>query len=90
MRGAIFTGAVQILMVERRPSGFIEPAVEGGGTIRPAGLMGVALAWAHSGLQGSAQNENPTKAITTTLRMIIAIAATSKIESRLRSNEMRC
>jgi hypothetical protein len=35
------------------------------------------------GLQGSAQMENPTKARTATLRTIIAIAATSMVESRL-------
>jgi hypothetical protein len=39
-------------------------------------------------LHGSAQMENPTKAITATLRTIIAIAATSMMESRLRSNAM--
>jgi len=40
------------------------------------------------GLQGSAQMENPTKAIIAALRTIIAIAATSMMESRLRSNAM--
>ena len=40
------------------------------------------------GLHGSAQMENPTKAITAKLTTIIAIAATSMMESRLRSNAM--
>ena len=48
----------------------------------------VALASAHPGLHGSAQMENKTKAIKATLRTIIAIAATSMMESRLRSNAM--
>ena len=48
----------------------------------------VAIASAHPGLHGSAKMENPTKASTATLRTIIAIAATSMTESRLRSNAM--
>src|ERR1700687_3800210 len=42
-----------------------------------------AAASAHSGLHGSAKMENPTKAITATLRTIVAIAASSIVESRL-------
>ena len=41
----------------------------------------MALASAHAGLHGSAQMENPTEASTATLRTIIAIAATSMVES---------
>ena len=40
------------------------------------------------GLHGSAHMENPTKAITAKLTTIIAIAATSVMESRLRSHAM--
>jgi len=40
------------------------------------------------GLHGSAHMENPTKAITAKLTTIIAIAATSMMERRLRSNAM--
>jgi hypothetical protein len=48
----------------------------------------VALTLAHLDLHGSAQMENPKKAITAKLTTIIAIAATSTMESRLRSNAM--
>jgi hypothetical protein len=57
----------------------------------------MALTSAHPGLHGSAQMENPngsvqmenpTKAITAKLTTIIAIAATSMMQSRLRSNAM--
>ena len=48
--------------------------------VRLGAREGVALASAHP---SSAQIENPTKASTATLRMIIAIAATSMMESRL-------
>ncbi len=41
------------------------------------------LALAHPGLHGSAQMENPTKAIATTLRTIAAIATSSMVEYRL-------
>ncbi len=42
----------------------------------------MALTSAHPGLHGSAQMENRTKASTATLRTLIAIAATSMVESR--------
>ena len=48
----------------------------------------MALTLAHLDLHGSAQMENPTKTITAKLRTIIASAATSMMESRLRSNAM--
>jgi hypothetical protein len=48
----------------------------------------VALALTHSGLHGSAQMENPTKASAATLRTTIAIATTSMVGRRLRSNAM--
>jgi hypothetical protein len=54
----------------------------------PGARGGVALASAHPGLHGSAQMENPTKASTAKLRTIIASAATSMMENRLRSNAM--
>jgi len=54
----------------------------------PGARGGAAIASAHPSLHGSAQMENPTKTITATLRTIIAIAATSTMESRLRSNAM--
>jgi hypothetical protein len=54
----------------------------------PGARGGVAVASASPGLQGAAQMENPTKAITAKLTTIIAIAATSMVESRLRSNAM--
>jgi hypothetical protein len=41
----------------------------------------MALALAHPGLHGSAKMENTTKASTATLRTLIAIAATSMVES---------
>jgi len=62
------------------------PAGERGGA--PGARGGLALASAHPSLHGSVQMENPTKTITATLRTIIAIAATSTKESRLRSNAM--
>jgi hypothetical protein len=79
-------------MVLQRPSGFIEPMAqveepgERGGATGARG--GVALTLAHPDLHGSAQMENPTKAITAKLRTIIASAATSMMENRLRSNAM--
>ena len=54
----------------------------------PGARGGVALASAHRSLHGSAQMENPTKAIIATLRTIIAIAATSMLKTCLRSNAM--
>jgi hypothetical protein len=62
-----------------------EPGERGGA---PGARGGVALASAHPGLHGSAQMENPTKASTAKLRTIIASAATSMMENRLRSNAM--
>ena len=56
-----------------------EPGERGGA----AGARGtVALALAHPSLHSSAQMENRTKATNATLRTIIAIAATSMMESR--------
>ena len=66
-------------------------------SIEAARYAAATLTSAHPGLHGSAemenpncsvQMENPTKAITAKLTTIIAIAATSMIESRLRSNAM--